>query len=362
MYQDIDIKEALCMKDALFIDVRSEDEYFDATIPGAVNIPVFDNIERAAVGTAYRQQGPDHARRIGLELISKKLLLKVEAVDNIAGSKKKINVFCWRGGQRSQFMASLLDAMGYSVYRVKGGYKAYRNYVNEYLNREELCQRAVVLYGLTGVGKTDILELLDKKGAPVLDLEGLARHRGSVYGKIGMPPSPSQKTFESSLVQFLKKAEEDGVFLIECESRRIGNLILPVVLMNTMKKGYQVLIYTDLEKRVERIMQVYTRGAENNIGALKSATLALANRLGTARVNELNRMLDEQKFEAVFTFLLKNYYDPLYKYPDHESDEYDLNVDSTDVEKAAGVVYEYIKSLPEYKSPLGRHKNNGNRQ
>lgn len=349
MYKDIDIKEALEMNDALLIDVRSEDEYSEATIPGAFNVPVFNNDERTAVGTAYKLQGPDFARRIGLELVSKRLPAKVEAIDKIADSKKKIAVFCWRGGQRSQFMASVLDTMGYSVYRLNGGYKAYRRYVNEYLNREELNQRAVVLHGLTGVGKTDVLNMVGRKGIPALDLEGFAKHRGSVYGKIGLPPSPTQKAFESSIVQFLTGTEEKGIFVVECESRRIGNLTLPVPLMNSIKKGYRVLLYSSLENRVMRIKEVYTNGPENNVKDLKEATSSLVNRLGRARVEELNRLLEEKKFETVFTYLLEKYYDPFYKYPDRPSDEYDLSVDTRDMEKAAEAICEFVKNLPEYK-------------
>lgn len=345
MYKDITIREVLELDEALLIDVRSEGEYSEATIPGAVNIPVLSNEERAAVGTLYRHEGPDPARRLGLKLVSPKLSEKVAAVDKLADGRK-LAVFCWRGGQRSQFMASVLDTMGYPVYRVTGGYKAYRRYVNEYLDRGELTQRAVVLHGLTGVGKTEVLVRLGQKGLPVLDLEGLAQHRGSVYGKIGLPPSPTQKAFESNIVKFLSGIGDEGVFVVECESRRVGNLLVPPPLMNSIKKGYRVLLYASLENRVKRIREVYTDGPGENIKELQEATSSLEKRIGRARVEELNRMLAERNFDSVFAYLLKSYYDPLYKYPDGPSDEYHLSVDTNDVEAASTSIHNFVTNLP----------------
>lgn len=350
MYKEATVKEILDMDEALLIDVRSEEEYAEATIPGAINIPLLNNDERAAVGTVYRREGPDTARRLGLKLVSPKLPEKVAVADGLAGNRKKIAVFCWRGGLRSQFMASLLAAMGYDVYRMVGGYKAYRRYVNEYLARDELGQKAVVLYGLTGVGKTDVLNRLGQMGLPVLDLEGLARHRGSVYGKIGLPPSPTQKAFESSIVHFLTGIGEEGVFIVECESRRIGNLMVPTPVMSSIKKGHRVLLYASLENRVRRIRQVYTSGPGENVKQLQEATMSLAKRIGKNKVEELNKMLEDRKFDCVFAYLLKKYYDPLYKYPEGPSEEYDLSVDATDVEEAAKKIFNFVTALPEYKN------------
>ncbi len=347
MVAEITIDEALKMKDALLVDVRSEGEYSEDTIPGAVNIPVLNNEERALVGTLYRSDGPVSARRHALELVAPKLPSKIAAVDS-AGAGDLV-VFCWRGGERSRFMASVLDTMGYDVYRIIGGYKSYRRYVNEYLEKEELTQRAVVLHGLTGVGKTEVLELLGRKGLPVLDLEGLARHRGSAYGKIGLPPSPTQKAFESEIVKFLTSIDEKGIFIVECESRRVGNLLVPLPLMNAIRNGTRVLLYAPLAERVRRIRKIYTDGPGDNVEKLQEATSTLVKRLGRARVEELNRMLEDRNFEPVFTYLLTEYYDPLYKYPDEPSEEYSCSVDTSDVEKASDQILSFVSGLKEYK-------------
>ncbi len=352
MVEDITINEAARLGKALWVDVRSENEYVEATIPGAVNLPVLNNEERALVGASYHHDGPAASRRLALQLAAPKLPAKITELDSLAGEKILV-VFCWRGGERSRFMASVLDTMGYRVYRVIGGYKSYRRYVKEFLDQEELTQLAIVLHGLTGVGKTDVLQQLRRKGLPVLDLEGLARHRGSVFGKVGLPPSPSQKSFESSIMLFLTSIGDKGVFFVECESRRIGNLLVPPPMMNSIKNGIRVLLYAPLASRVRRIRDIYANGPGDNVKQLQEATFSLVKRIGRVKVEELNRMLDERNFDPVFSYLLKNYYDPLYKYPEGPSADYSICVDTTDIEKASEVIFNFTTNLPEYKNSRG---------
>lgn len=346
MIKEISVEEALELSNAVIIDVRSEGEFQEDTIPGAVNIPLLDNVGRALVGTAYKEKGPLEARRLGLELVSPRLPRWVQAVER-ATPGRRVVLFCWRGGLRSQFAAYILDVMGFAVYRLAGGYKAYRRYVNQYLNRE-LPLKAVVIHGLTGVGKTRLLKALAEEKLPVLNLEELAQHRGSVFGKIGLPPSPRQKMFESLIVRDLRAAEKKGLFIVECESRRLGNLLVPQSVLAAMEKGYRVLLYDSLENRVRRITEEYTKGPEQNIPALQKATAALAKYLGAQKVEELSQLLARGEFEQVFKYLLIKHYDPLYRYPDGPSPDYHLCVCTADMGEAVRRVREWVTSLPEY--------------
>lgn len=353
MLKDISAEEAFKLSEKVILDVRSPGEYAQATVPGAINIPLLDNVERSLVGITYKQKGPEAARYLAMEIVSPKLPSIVNAVKQAAGGKA-IVLFCWRGGERSLFMANILGFMGFKVYRVVGGFKAYRGFVRNYLERESLPLKAVVLHGLTGVGKTEIIELLAEKGIPVLDLEGLARHRGSVFGKIGMPPSPSQKMFEALIVEELKKAERFGVFVVECESRRLGNLLVPQSVMHTMKEGYNVLLYASMESRVNRIKRIYAAQGADAAQSLQRAISRLTKYLGRKKVAELNEEIEKGKIEHVIRFLLTDYYDPLYGYPHVPSDEYDLCLDTTDIPKVVEQLKTFICRLPEYGDSLSR--------
>lgn len=352
MIKNISIGEALGFSGAVIVDVRSESEFAEGTIPGAVNVSLLSDCERSKVGTEYKQVSPDSARRLGLELVSPKLAGMVDAYDRLA-KQKKVVLFCWRGGMRSLFVAQTLDMMGYDVYRVEGGYKAYRRHVNAYLNAD-LPHRAVVTHGLTGVGKTLILKRLAEAGMPVLDLEGLAVHRGSVYGKVGLPPSPSQKLFEGLIYSELEKAETRGVFLVECESRRLGRLLVPNSVISAMKKGYRVLLYAPLEIRIRRSLEEYASGfnKKENISQLLAATGSLVRYLGHRKVELLNSMITGGQMDKAVEFLLVEYYDPLYKYPDKPDPGYDLSVDTTDIDLAVNRIKDFVTGLAEYNVPV----------
>lgn len=349
MIKSISIDEALSMADALIVDVRSEGEFSDGTIPGAVNVCLLNDQERSKVGTIYKQIGPKDARRLGVEIVSPKLTEMVREYDHLAVPDKKLVVFCWRGGMRSRFVSEMLDMMGYNVYRIEGGYKAYRRHVNEYLGRD-LPHRAVVVYGLTGVGKTLVLNRLAEKGMPVLDLEGLAVHRGSVYGKVGLSPSPSQKSFEGMIFRELTKTENRGILLVECESRRLGRLLVPNSVMNAMKKGYKVLLHAPLEVRVRRSLEEYTGGfdRQENVSQLQEATSSLVRYLGHKKVEFLNGLIAVGQMDKAVEFLLVEYYDPLYKFPSGPDPDYDLSVDTSDIDRAVEKIYSFVVGLAEY--------------
>jgi tRNA 2-selenouridine synthase len=347
MFKDISLEKAISLADKFILDVRSPGEYASATVPGAVNIPLLDNVERSLVGKAYKQRGPAEAKKLAMTIVSPKLPLIVDNVKR-ASRGKPIVLFCWRGGERSLFMANILSFMGMKVYRVTGGFKAHRRYVREWLERDQLPMKAVVLYGLTGVGKTEVLEALDQRNMPVLDLEGLSCHRGSVFGKIGMPPSPSQKMFEALIVERLKKAQECGVFLVECESKRLGNLMVPQSVMNSMQAGYKVLLYAPVAKRVQRIKEIYVTQGKEGIMSLQNAVSRLTKYLGKEKVAQLNEGIAKGHLDEVTEYLLINYYDPLYGYPGSSSNEYDLSLNTENIPETVEKIIDFIYRLPEY--------------
>ncbi|ACV63865.1 tRNA 2-selenouridine synthase [Desulfofarcimen acetoxidans DSM 771] len=348
MYKNITMEKALEDTDSLLVDVRSEDEYNEDTVPFAVNIPLLNNEERNMVGIVYKKEGQDEARRLGLQLVAPKLPQMVDSYARQAANKK-ITVFCWRGGARSEAIASLLDGLGFKVNRVLGGYKAYRRMVFNFFDRPLLPFKAVILHGLTGVGKTDVITGLKAQGIPALDLEGLAEHRGSVYGKIGLPSSPSQKKFESRIYEFFR-CSRSGVFVVECESRRLGKLLLPESLMSTMQQGYNLLLYASLRERVERIEKVYAKDMELNLENLYEATNHLTKHLGKGKITELNELLQDKKIKEFIGYLLTEYYDPLYKYPQGPSDKYLLSINSDNINDAVIAVRSFMANLPENQS------------
>lgn len=354
MIRNITVQEALEALDsgAVLVDVRSEGEFAEVTIPGAINIPLFNNQERAQIGTVYKQVSPTAARRLGLRLVAPKLPALLERFEQLAPAGEKVILFCWRGGMRSQFVAYMLEQMNFNVCRIIGGFKSYRRYVNSYLGTT-LPHRAVVLHGLTGVGKTEIIKRLPAYGVPVLDLETLAAHRGSVFGKVGMPASPGQKMFEGLIVQALRAAEKYGTFVVECESRRLGRLLVPPPVMQAIRDGYRVLLYAGMPVRVERSLGAYLlEGSPDALQPLLEAVDALVKYLGKTRVEQLKQWIMTGQYRPAVEFLLRNYYDPLYKYPAAPSEDYHLCVDTVDLERAAAMVAAYVKSLPEFGRPV----------
>lgn len=342
MAKEITITEALALPGAKFIDVRSESEFSEAAVPDAVNIPLLTDEERVRVGTAYKQHGVDEARSLGLEFVSPRLSAMVDDYRRMSVEGPLV-VYCWRGGMRSKSVCSLLESLGIPVYRLVGGYKAYRRYVNEYLDRP-LPHKVAVIHGLTGVGKTELLEELARLGSPSVDLEGLANNRGSVFGQIGMQPQPSQKMFDGLLVRELAFWEPLGHIIVECESRRIGRIILPASLVQAMKSGIRILAFCPIGERIRRIKRIYAGDDGDNKEELKKAIMSLGQRVGRKRAEEFSRQVDEGRLDEIVEYLLVHYYDPLYRYPDTADPSYDLSVDTSDIKAAAERIHSFLQN------------------
>ncbi len=299
----------------IIIDVRSPAEFDHAHIPTAQNLPLFSNEERAIIGTTYKKQSREAAIKAGLPLFGNKMLGMIETVEswmsekqkNNASAKPTIYIHCWRGGMRSAAVAWLLDVYGYKVIQLTGGYKAYRNWVLAQFNILYSCK---VLGGYTGSGKTEILQELQKRKYSVIDLEGLAHHKGSAYGAIGQAIQPSQEMFENSLAHsLLEQNKNKGPIWIEDESQRIGTVLIPTPLFQLMRNSTCYFLTIPFEERLNFILEGYGKFDKQS---LMNATLRIQKRLGGLETKTAINHIIEGEFKEAFFILLK-YYDKWYE-------------------------------------------------
>ncbi|CAA7602506.1 tRNA 2-selenouridine synthase [Acididesulfobacillus acetoxydans] len=338
MIHELSVTELAGLPDPALIDVRSEGEFAAATIPGAVNLPLLNDREREEVGKVYTRVSPAAARELGLRLVSPKLPRLVAQAGQLARERPLV-LFCWRGGLRSKALAQVLDVMGLTVYRLRGGYKAYRRLVVEFFARE-FSLLVFVLCGNTGVGKTDLLSRLGEAGHPIVDLEGLAHNRGSVFGGVGLGAPPSQKDFEARFYENLRLFQDRGYVIVECESKRIGSINLPMSFYRAMQGGVRILVCDRLDNRIRRLTEEYTR-APGALAQIHEGLQRLRKILGNQRVDELEQLLRRDPTD--FTrFLLEEYYDPLYAYPSEPSRGYALNLDYNDPGTAVKEFEDYL--------------------
>jgi tRNA 2-selenouridine synthase len=311
----ISLDEALALRDrgALLVDARSPAEFAEGSIPGAVNVPLFDDAERAQVGTLYKQQGKSVARKLGVKLVAPKIPAMLDAVEAaLAPRRPPVVVFCWRGGLRSHSLTTFLNLAGIPARQLQGGHKAFRRRVVEFLEQGEW-GRLLVLRGLTGVGKTRLLLQLAREGYPVLDLEGLANHRGSAFGALGLPPQPAQKQFETLLWDELRRIPPEGYALAEGESKHIGRLVLPPRVYAALQQETSLWLNASLEHRVRVTLQDYP-ALDNLRAAFIPPIRALRPRLGGEAVERLLALLEAGAWEELVRELMVLYYDPLYNH------------------------------------------------
>lgn len=332
-YRDLD-------NEYVYIDVRTPDEYYDGTIGTAYNIPLFSNEERADVGTAYKKESVEKAKKMAIEAVAKKLPDIYDRATWVLKSHKKVALFCARGGMRSQTLGSLLNAMGFDVKVIKDGYKGYRNAVIEETNRMAKDMKFIVLHGNTGVGKTHILTTLDSAGVPVMDIEGLAKHRGSLLGKVGIKEIVTQKNFEHEIYMNLK-LNTRGYVLVEAESRRLGQVLIPESVMESMAVGEHFSIEADIEFRADIIVAEYIQ-SEENFEHIFGLLHMFKKQIGESGVKALKSLMEEKDYREVAKRLMLDYYDPQYM---HKAKTYDyvLTVDVKDIEQASNQIKEFVE-------------------
>ncbi|MBJ3763448.1 tRNA 2-selenouridine(34) synthase MnmH [Maribius pontilimi] len=291
------------------IDVRSPAEFAEDHVPGAINLPVLSDAERARVGTIYVQQSPFLARKIGAALVARNAAAHIDGpLAGHDGGWRPL-VYCWRGGQRSNSFAGILGQIGWRVSVLTGGYRSYRGLVKAQLYDRPLPARVVLLDGYTGTAKTELLHLVAKRGGQVIDLEGLANHRGSLFGAMG--EQPSQKGFESRLAAQVMALDPDRPVLVEAESSKVGQRIVPPSLWAAMGDAPRIRIEAPLAARA-----AYLQGTYAEIGAdparLDQTLEALIPLQGHARVAVWRALAEARDGVALASELMTHHYDPRY--------------------------------------------------
>lgn len=312
------------------LDVRSPAEFKHAHIPGAINLPLFTDEERKIVGTSYKQDSREAAIKLGLDFFGPKMRTMVEAVERITGQKEQVSsnekmagmhgghghpghslfIYCWRGGMRSAGVSWLMDLYGFKIYTLAGGYKKFREYVLKEFKQPFSFN---LLGGYTGSGKTVLLKELKQHGETVIDLEDIARHKGSAFGNMDLAKQPSQEMFENLLALQLKKVQQTSDQLsptiwLEDESQRIGDLNIPHELWKTMRQSLVYFIDIPFEHRLNYIVEEYGGTAHEK---LEHSITRIEKRLGGLETKNAINFLREENTKECFRILLK-YYDKWY--------------------------------------------------
>lgn len=292
------------------VDVRTPLEYDEDHLPGAINVPLLTNEERVEIGIIHKEVGPKAARIRGMELTAARFPLMVHEIGN-AAKGRPILVYCWRGGLRSKTVTTILDLTGFPAVQLQGGYKAFRNHVAASFEPLHPPAPLVVLHGMTGLGKTRLLLDLQNSGkVTVIDLEGLACHRGSAFGELGLQQDLSQKRFDTLLWDAFRNAPPGRPILVEGESKRIGRISLPGSMYEVMQVSTKVWCEASIDTRVKRLIEEY--GMPEYREGMETALLRIRKRLGGAMHEEILGHLERWEMEPFMEKLIVHYYDKLY--------------------------------------------------
>ena len=294
------------------IDVRSPAEFALDHIPGAVSLPVLGDEERARVGTLYKQVSQFDARKLGATMVARNVARHLEQHFADRDYRWKPLVYCWRGGKRSGSMAHILREVGWHAATLEGGYRSYRRDVLARLETLPQQFRFKVICGATGSAKSRILNALEKRGAQVLDLEGLANHRGSVLGSLPGTPQPSQKMFDSLLWNTLRGLDAARPVFVEAESRKIGSLQVPDALLQCMRASSCIAVEAPVSERVQFLIREYQHFLSDPAW-LKAQLLRLTQLHSRETVERWIKAIDASQWESLVADLLELHYDPAYR-------------------------------------------------
>jgi tRNA 2-selenouridine synthase len=295
----------------MIIDVRSPGEFAEDHIPGAVNLPVLGNEERAIVGTIYVQESRFLARRVGAAMVAHNVARHLETELSKMPPDFKPLIYCWRGGQRSNAMATILGQVGWRTMVLQGGYKTYRRRVQNRLYEATLPLQVVLLDGGTGCGKTAVLNRVAELGLQVIDLEALARHRGSLFGALAGTAQPAQKWFESSILEQVDAMDPARPLLIEAESSKVGQCLIPPTLWGAMRRAQRIELTAPLNARVSYLIQTYPEIIADR-AMLEAALTRLEVYPGRKRLESWRLLADAENFSELVREVVQLHYDPSY--------------------------------------------------
>ena len=288
------------------VDVRSPSEYLEGHIPGALNIPLFDDKERESVGIAYNKEGRSSAILKGLELTGPSMHSRLESALKLSKDGRLL-IHCWRGGMRSEAMAWLFSQAGIECKVLQGGYKAYRHHVLSALSAK---RKMITLGGLTGTGKTRILRILAGKRCRVIDLEGLANHKGSAFGSLGQLPQPSSEHFANLLHNEWNTIDNSSPIWLEDESMNIGSIFMPEEFYRNMQKSPAIILLMDVNTRLVRLVEEYSQYPRTE---LEAAVMKISRRMGGDKAKEAVQAIASGDIAQAVEIVL-NYYDKAYMY------------------------------------------------
>jgi tRNA 2-selenouridine synthase len=331
------------------IDVRSPGEFNQGHIPGAFNLPLFTDAERAVVGTLYVKSGREYAVLKGLDYALPKTGWYIDSLQTFS-STQKILLHCWRGGLRSLLMAEVFSKAGYEVALLSGGYKDYRRFIREDLSRPG---KIIVLGGFTGTGKTALLKSIASKGEQVVDLEGLACHKGSVFGALGQPAQPTNEQFENNLYSRWSDLDFSKMIWVEDESRMIGKVTLPDPIVEHISSSPLIRVDLDASTRIKRLVMEYA-GYDKEL--LSDAIIRIGERLGGTRTREAITAIENSRFDEVATIAL-SYYDKAYLFSTvrrKNKTVHDFLISGEDIETDAAHLIEFSYKYIQHGTDLPR--------
>ena len=333
------------------IDVRSPGEFAVDHVPGAINLPVLTDEERAEVGTIYVQESRLKANRIGAAYVARNIARHLETALADRPQSFAPLVYCWRGGQRSESMATILSRVGWRTSLLVGGYKTYRRHVQARLYDETWPLNLVLLDGDTGTGKTEILTALTARGIQTLDLEGMAGHRGSLFGGLAGRPQPDQKGFESTLLRAMETLDPARPVVVEAESSRIGDLMVPPALWARMRAAPRIAVAAPREERARYLVRAYSDIVADH-AAIEAALHRLPVHPSQQRLEGWRGLLAAGDYAALAEALMELHYDPAYRRSRRKDGREPIaeitleTLDGQSLNRAADEIVRLVQALP----------------